>query len=505
MIRSLVPPVVAVAMAALVCGMYLRSLRQDYTIPGLRVGGVAVGGLGRADLDRRLAELEGDLLGRKVELVFGRDPRDPTREVRFETTWRALGARLDLDRLAGAAVAAGKTGDPQRDLAERALARRAQLQLELPLRLDARRAIEQLAGLKGRLDRPPADARLDLERRQLVPEQDGFLMNVYESLAALEDASREARREVELAGVVTAPRLRARDLGDLDISTVISSWETRYSVSSTESDRTYNLKVGASKIDGTILRPGEEFSFNAKTGDRTEKEGYRVAPVIQAGELIDGLAGGMCQVATTLHGAAWFAGLDIVHSKPHSRPSSYITMGLDSTVVYPAVDLKLKNPFDFPIVIHYVVSQGKIRVELLGKRRVYSKVTFERTITDESPFEYITRPDPKMPAGQRVVDQHGFPGYQLVRVRTLYDGDKVAGTQKWRVSYPSTPEIVRVGTGPATLKKGPEPHHHKIPPVTSKHFILALPEPEKKKDAVARTPAPTKLPAAPRAAAGGAR
>ncbi len=340
------------------------------------------------------------------------------------------------------------------------------------------------------LDRPPTDARLDLEKKQLVREQDGYLMNVYQSLAAVEDAARTGATKVPLAGVVSHPRLGAKELGDLDVSTVISSWQTSYSVAATESDRTYNLKVGAAKIDGTILRPGELFSFNAKTGDRTEKEGFRVAPVIQEGELIDGLAGGMCQVATTLHAASWFAGLEIVSSRPHSRPSSYITMGLDSTVVYPSTDLKLKNPFDFPIVIHYTVSQGKMRVELLGKKRVYDKVTFERNITQETPFEHTVRHDPKVPAGQKLIDQHGYPGYHLVRRRTLWKDGQVVGTQTWKLSYPATAEIVRMGSGPATLKKVPEPHHHVIPPVGGRAFSLALPDEKKvaKKDKAATPP-----------------
>ena len=488
--RSVLPPLVALACGGAVYGMYLRSLDPAYTIPGLQVGGLAMGVTPQADVKARIATLEARLLDGPVELLLGHEAGDAAAGQRHHTTWRELGARLDTAALERAAVATGKTGEPQRDLAERALARRGQLDVPVGLALDSKRTLTYLAEVKRRLDRPPTDARLDLEKKQLVREQDGYLMNVYQSLAAVEDAARTGATKVPLAGVVSHPRLGAKELGDLDVSTVISSWQTSYSVAATESDRTYNLKVGAAKIDGTILRPGELFSFNAKTGDRTEKEGFRVAPVIQEGELIDGLAGGMCQVATTLHAASWFAGLEIVSSRPHSRPSSYITMGLDSTVVYPSTDLKLKNPFDFPIVIHYTVSQGKMRVELLGKKRVYDKVTFERNITQETPFEHTVRHDPKVPAGQKLIDQHGYPGYHLVRRRTLWKDGQVVGTQTWKLSYPATAEIVRMGSGPATLKKVPEPHHHVIPPVGGRAFSLALPDEKKvaKKDKAATPP-----------------
>src|SRR5581483_4559400 len=167
----------------------------------------------------------------------------------------------------------------------------------------------------------------------------------------------------------------AADLKDVDISTVLGNWETHYSSVGMDSDRTYNLKVGADHLNGHILKPHEIFSFIDVDAERTEKEGYRVAPVIQGGELIDGLAGGMCQIASTLHAASFFAGLEIVSSTPHSRPSAYIPLGLDSTVVWPSTDLKIRNPFDFPVVMHYSVNQGAVKVELLGKRKVY-KVVF---------------------------------------------------------------------------------------------------------------------------------
>src|SRR6185436_15793695 len=214
------------------------------------------------------------------------------------------------------------------------------------------------------------------------------------------------------------------DLAGIDISTVLGAWETRYSAVGPDTDRTYNLKVGADHLNGHILKPHEVFSFNSVVGDRTEKEGYRVAPVIQGGELIDGLAGGMCQIASTLHAAAFFAGLDVVSSTPHSRPSSYIPMGLDSTVVYPTTDLKLRNPYEFPVVMHYQVNQGSVKVELLGKERPH-KVIFEREIKTETAFGSESRGDSEMPSGQRLVVQEGYPGYSLIRRRYIFAKDDV--------------------------------------------------------------------------------
>jgi len=125
-------------------------------------------------------------------------------------------------------------------------------------------------------------------------------------------------------------------------------------------------------------------------GPRDEAHGYKVAPVIAQGELVDGIGGGTCQISGTLHGAAFFAGLDIVKRRPHSRPSSYIKLGMDAAVAYPTINFVMKNPFDFPVVLHETVKKGVVRAEILGPKRRRT-VTFFRRIDEVVPFEEIER------------------------------------------------------------------------------------------------------------------
>jgi vancomycin resistance protein YoaR len=320
--------------------------------------------------------------------------------------------------------------------------------------LDRRKALEVVVGLRDRYDEPAADAHVDLINRKVLPEMRGFGINVYQSLALLDDAARAGKDRVTLAGTEIEPAVTVAKLGNLDISHVMGWFETHYPPG--ERDRNYNLRLVAEHVNGHILMPGETFSFNDIVGDRTEKQGYRVAHVIQAGEMIDGLAGGACQISSTLHGASWFAGLDIVKSTPHSRPSAYITMGMDATVVYPTTDLKLGNPYDFPVVIHYVVSQGTVRVEILGKERPWDRVAFEREIKKETPYETVTRDDDTMPVGTQIIEQVGFPGYQIIRRRIFYKGGQPAKTEKWDISYPPTTEYVRIGSNPDPNLPPPE-------------------------------------------------
>ena len=460
-----------VAIALLVCG-YLWSLGQAQTISGLRIGGQSIGAVPFSKLAPEIDRATRAFLSGKLTLAFGADEVQASR--------RELGFIVDEKAAAAEAKAAGRSGNPLVDLADRLRSRRGRLDLALPVDIDRARALEFFTNLKDQVDRAAVDARLDLERHTIAPAEPGYLLRVYDSMVALEYAARSGQTRVVLTAAVTPPRVTAAELKDIDISSVLGSWETHYSASAVESDRTYNLKVGADHLNGHILKPHEAFSFNEVVGARTEQEGYRVAPVIQGGELIDGLAGGMCQIASTLHAAAFFAGLDILSSTPHSRPSSYITMGLDSTVVYPTVDLKLRNPYDFPVVMHFQVNQGAVKVELLGKERPY-RVVFEREIKSETSFPTETRADPEAPVGQRYPLQEGYPGYSLIRRRYIFDRHAVprwsgpepiadllkkerkhaVAHQQWALHYPPTVNIIAVGTGPRSLKrKVVRPAHH---------------------------------------------
>ncbi len=477
---------VASAAAATVTGLVLTRRNVERTVPGLRLDGKPLGEQAFTTLPQRVHELGERFLDRKVRLRVGRE----IEIARF----RDLGLQVDEATVLTKLRELGHSGDPLRDLQTYLHGRSRGYALQLPVAVDDKKAMDFLMELKDRVDRGPIDARLDLEKHTIAPEKSGYLLRVYDSLVMLQYTARDLSTaatvpgELQLTVAETPPQVRSADLHDLDVSHVIATWETRYSNAAIDNDRTYNLKVGADKLNGYIMRPGQVFSFNGAVGDRTEKEGYRVAPVIQAGELIDGLAGGMCQIASTLHAAAFFAGLDIVRSTPHSRPSSYIPMGLDSTVVWPSVDLKLKNPYDFPIVIHYMVNQGAVKVELLGKQLPY-RIAFEREILTETKFPSTARPDTEMPTGQKFNAQEGYPGYRIKRRRYLYTGkwkvdaknqnrgkpDGLVSRREWDLSYPPTTEIVHVGSGPATLKKKePPPSHHipAIPPSAKPLFVI---------------------------------
>ncbi len=355
-----------------------------------------------------------------------------------------LGARVDAEHLAAIIE---ELRDPRSAMrrAHDQVARGKPLQLPLPVLVDSGRALGALLQVKDELDHAPVNARLDFKSRKILPDEPGLRVDVYGTLARLDAAVQKGEGAID-AIVETIPAGRtAEQIREVRYDDVIGYFSTKYARDNAHEARTFNLRLAASKLDGHVIMPGETFDFNQVVGGRDEANGYKVATVISQGELVDGMGGGTCQVSGTLHGAALFAGLEVVERRPHTRPSGYIKMGLDSTVVYPTITLKLKNPFPFAVVLHETVEDGEVRAEVLGPPRTRD-VTFFRKINLATPFKERETQDPKIPKGERVLSQRGIPGFHVTRYRIVRDGP-FAVREKTIDSYPPTQQIWRVGIG----------------------------------------------------------
>jgi vancomycin resistance protein YoaR len=372
----------------------------------------------------------------------------------------ALGVELDRARLKQLLMdAADATSPLSRYRQERDAT--GPLELSVPLRLDPARAVPTLFGLKEELDRPPRDAHIDLDANRVVAEEEGLLLDVDATLVAITRALERGAERATLVFERTPAQRRLSDLQGVRYDQVLGFFETNYDRAERAAARSYNLRLAASKLDGHVLFPGEELDFNAVVGPRDEANGYQVAPVIAQGEVVDGIGGGTCQISGTLHAAALFAGLTVIERYPHTRPSAYIKLGLDAAVVYPTMNLRLKNPYEFPVVLHQTVEGGVVHAEFRGASRPRT-VTLIRRIDEALPFEEAERFDEALARGQRIVEQRGVPGLKLHRYRILRAGDHALRERVTDV-YPPTTQIVRVGIGRET------PNDSLVEPRSSAH------------------------------------
>jgi vancomycin resistance protein YoaR len=440
--ESLALGVGLVAAVASMAGAYLEVQAADAVLPGVTLAGVDVGGL-PADAVNVIASVAGQAsLDRPMTLVAG--------EVETLTTARALGAVPVPESAVGPALSVGRSGRILEDLGNRVAAQRGQIDVLVGNRFDESRALAQLVALAPEVDRPSLPTRLDLEARKVEPARAGAALLAYDSLSSIAVGLARGADRIEL---VVQPKPPVDDplaaiADQLDVSILVGSFDTSYSLDASERDRNHNLEVGSAAIDGVVLMPGERFSFNETVGPRSAEAGYRYATGITSGQLVDVLGGGICQVSSTLFGASFFAGLEIVQARPHSRPSGYVDMGLDSTVVYPSIDLVLRNPYEFPVVFHMKVTQGKVRAEVLGPRRPF-QIAFERELEDVLPYKTIWRDDDRLRLGTEDVVQGGRRGFKMQRRRKFYEGGELVETQTAELSYPPTTEILRRGTNAA--------------------------------------------------------
>ena len=420
---------------------YTASLEETVVVPGVRVAGLDIGGWGRARLNTGAGGLSAQLLDAPLYLS--------TEGERLKSSPRELGAYAQIDAATARALSVGRSGSLVEDLMTRAAARAGHVRLTVPMEFDEASAIGVLAALSPKFDTPSLPTRLDLEARSVVPASQGTAMMPHDSLSRVAVALASGASDVEL--VVRSKTAVAEDplapRADLSFGSVLGRFATSYRTGSSQRDRGHNLKLGSATLDGFVLDPGETFSFNEVVGGRSVEAGYRFAPGINSGEIVDVVGGGICQVASSLFAAGFFAGLEVVRARPHSRPSSYVDMGLDATVVYPSIDLKLKNPYDFPVVFHVTANRGMVEAEVLGPTRDF-QIVFGRQVDAVVPFATVERKDPEIKEGHHRVLQRGMRGFTVTRTRKrLVRGVEVGPMESWRLDYPATREILKVGTG----------------------------------------------------------
>lgn len=168
-------------------------------------------------------------------------------------------------------------------------------------------------------------------------------------------------KDVNLEVIDLKPRISTEEVESID--TILAQFSTSFNDSTS---RGSNIHVAGESTSDILLMPGEMFSYNRATGARTWNNGYKSAPIIVGGRVVNGEGGGVCQVSTTIYNAALLSGLKIDEVHNHTIPSRYAPRGRDASVSYGYTDLKFTNPFNHPIYIKNIVGNGAITTKIYG-------------------------------------------------------------------------------------------------------------------------------------------
>ena len=277
----------------------------------------------------------------------------------------------------------------------------------------------------------------------IYPESDGIDFDIEKAKTLLV----EPKEQYEIQLIITKPTKTTQQIGTEAFPDLLATFSTNYQASNT--NRTTNLKLSAGKINGTVLLPGEEFSYNKIVGERTIAAGYKEAATFSGGKVVDGLGGGICQISSTLYDAVVMANLEITERRHHQFVTSYVGAGKDATVVWGSQDFKFKNTRKYPIRITATVQGGVATVQVWGLREeVEYDITIEtkKTATISYTTQYIQ--DASLPAGQQKVVQEGNNGRKVEAYKvTKLNGQVISRTLLSKDTYNAMKKIVRVGTG----------------------------------------------------------
>ena len=255
------------------------------------------------------------------------------------------------------------------------------------------------------------------------------------------------KKDFEVPVILTYPKIKTGDINNLGIKELIGSGKSTFLHSIP--GRVFNVNLAASRVNGTLVPPGEEFSFVKSVGDITRTTGYQTAYIISQGRTVLGDGGGVCQVSTTTFRAALDAGLPITERKAHSYRVGYYEQdsppGIDATVFYPTADLKFLNDTGNYILIQEEVDTKKMsmKVGIYGTSDGReSSISKPRISNQSSPPASMYVDDPTLPAGTtKQIDWSAFGAkvafdYKVERNgESIYEKTFVSNYQPWQAVY----------------------------------------------------------------------
>lgn len=295
----------------------------------------------------------------------------------------------------------------------------------------------------------PKDATFSLAGEKVVvqPSVDGTSIDTVQAAVALVGLATGERRSIPLPVTVQKAELSTDAASKLGINGRIASFTTTFDARN--APRVGNIDRMAQAMDGKLIKPGDTFSLNAATGNRTVANGYQEAGILVDGEVVPGIGGGVCQVATTLFNAVFNAGLEVVERSNHSLFISKYPLGKDAMVNFGVQDLEFRNDSRYGLLLKARVSAKELTVSIYSSPlgRVVTETVSPQTNPRVPPVKFVD--DPLLPKGTETITEPGIPGFDITVTRKVTEEGKVIHSDSFVSKYKPWKKIVKKGTGPA--------------------------------------------------------
>lgn len=301
-----------------------------------------------------------------------------------------------------------------------------------------------LAKIREEIYKEPKNAYVSKNPITVHPHINGVDFKI--SIEEAQEILNQNKKEYKIPLKITVPKKTIKDLGEEAFPEQLASYTTRYDISNY--NRSNNLSIAARKINGTIIMPGEVFSYNQVVGERTIAEGYKEAGAYAGGEVVQSVGGGICQVSSTLYNTALLANLEITDRSNHAFLTGYVPASRDATVSWGSLDFKFKNTRKYPIKIESSAENGICEINIYGiKEEVEYEVIIQSKVLSDLPYTVKYIEDSSIEKGKEVVEQYGENGCTSEAYRILkLNGEVISKTLISRDTYDPMQRIVKKGT-----------------------------------------------------------
>lgn len=280
-------------------------------------------------------------------------------------------------------------------------------------------------------------------------EENGFAIDQDKLAADISQALKDKKFDAKITatGSDVAPEISAASAKEK--YKTISSFTTN---TTANQNRNTNVRLAAEAINGTVIKPGQEFSFNGTVGQRTEAKGYKGAAAYNNGEVVQEIGGGVCQVSTTLYNAVFKAGLKISSRRSHTFEPSYVTPGRDATVSWDQPDFKFINNSSTAIGLRASYADQKVTISVYGIPILEDGITWD---LDSKKVEDLGTPNPTyeedqtLQPGAEVTKSKGSAGSRWETYKIVYkNGKEISRELDHKTTYKGhTPVVRRNSTG----------------------------------------------------------
>lgn len=422
--------------------VHVKADSKETIAKGVYIGSVDVGGMTKQEAHDAVDAYVDRLMQTNFSLMGPIGYMNITAE--------EMGITTDVDTVVEEANAIAKYGDLISRFKETKDLEKEHKVVDLPLTLDKQATANKIYEHRDELNVAAVDNSFRIENGNFVfiPGKTGNEVNIVESVYSIRDFINDdwSPKKTEIALVIDEVQPRGSEEELSKLTSVLGTFQTNFG--SSAAGRAQNVRNACSKINGTILYPGEEFSTYEKISPFTQENGYGVAGAYENGQVVESVGGGVCQVATTLYNAVIRAELDVTMRYNHSMMVSYVPPSDDAAIAGTYKDFRFKNNMDTPVYIEGTSDGGILTFKVYGVENRPSNrvVSFESETVEKKDIEVQINVSSDHDLGYIATTQSAHQGV----VARLWKIVTVDGVQQSREifnksTYNSSPKIITVG------------------------------------------------------------